>query len=105
MPLASASLDCRAGGDERARRVEASVPRRIQQRRQGAGNEVTRPAFRQPAAHDADAVAEAGHRIGQHPGRRLPGPRLCVDVGVALDEELRTTAGRFSRTATISAVC
>ena len=53
-------------------RADSSRPSRAayEKRRQAAGNQVPRPALRQTAADDADAVAEAGDRVRQHPGRR-----------------------------------
>ena len=82
------ALDVGAGGDQRPRRIQPAVARGVQQRRQRAGNQIPRPALGQPAADDPDAVSETGHRIGQHPRRRLPGARLRVHVGAALHEQL-----------------
>ncbi len=81
-------IDVRLRRQQQLRRLEPAVARRVEQRRQRPGNRLPRPARRQAAADDADAVTEAGNRVRQHPLRRLPGSRLRVHVGAALDQQL-----------------
>ncbi len=87
MPLASVcSMSAPASSSSRA---DSSRPSRAAYSSGviAPGIRQPRPALGQPAADDADAVAEAGHRVGQHPARRLAGARLRVHLGALVDEE------------------
>ena len=71
------------------RRLEPAVARGVQQRRHAAGNQIARPAIGQAAADDADAVAEAGHRVRQDPRRRRARFASCALTSrAALEQQL-----------------
>ncbi len=81
-------FDVGAGREQNLRRFDPAVARRVQQRRHRAGNEKARSAIGQAAADDADAVAEAGHRVRQNPVRRRSRARLHVDLRATIDQQL-----------------
>ncbi len=80
-------IEVRAGRDERARALEATLARREQQRRQAAERPVHAP------------------RLARDLPRPLVDDRARVDLGAVLDEQLRPSRAWLCAAAHISAVC
>ena len=88
MPLASAvSMAAPRSSSSFADSIRPSRAAYMQRRHRPRDGR-TRAALGQPAADDADAVAEARHRVGQHPARRLAGAGAGVHVGALVEKQL-----------------